>query len=144
MLGTNPPGAYFSVYLNPALGSVQSFKSPNNAVGTRTEDVFDSGWGFKFTTGVISGSDGTPGFQQCDGNDCFFWVDAGYDMATSVSAARNIVMVAGAVARSTGSGGNLFHRVGKMHLVIPEPSSALGLAACLVALLGIATLRQRR
>ena len=52
------------------------------------------------------------------------------------------LMVAGALATSPASN-NLFHRSATLRMVIPEPSSALGAAAGLVALVGLAWARRR-
>jgi hypothetical protein len=107
--------------------------------------TFGSGWGFKFTTGTIGGSDSFPPVGVCPPVTgtlgCFFWTDMGYESITPVSSARNIVLVAGAVARG-GASGNLFHRSATLRMVIPEPSTALGAAAGLAALAGLARARR--
>ena len=96
-------------------------------------------WGFKMTTGVVSGSDNNPAATS--------FLMTGHDTmtGTGTSAVRNLVLVGGAVTTSAG-GSNilLFHRVSVMDLtIVPEPAQVAGLAAGALGLLGLARWRRR-
>jgi hypothetical protein len=142
VVDTNPPGILQSG-MKSALGKVSTLMGPT--IPNTAATTFGSGWGFKFTTGTIGGSDSFPPVGVCPPVTgtlgCFFWTDMGYESITPVSSARNIVLVAGAVARG-GASGNLFHRSATLRMVIPEPSTALGAAAGLAALAGLARARR--
>ena len=115
-------------------------------------DTFADGraWGFRMTTGRISGSDGAPDTTPTSNPTFFFFATTGKDttaVATTVSGAgpttvRNLVLVGGAIAIS-GTGGNLFFRVNQLEMQLPEPAAGLGLAAGALLLVGIAWVRRR-
>ncbi len=113
------------------------------------------GWGFKMTTGTLSGSDffpfstettalGTPfnpnRIPLAFGNG-FFFTRMGDDSV--VGTVRNIVLLGGGIAVDPDSG-NAFDRVThiNMKLQVPEPAGAVGLLVGAGALLGLA--RRRR
>lgn len=115
---------------------------PNTAV-----TGYGGNWGFKFTTGTVGGSDIFPPVGVCPPATgtvgCFFWTEMGASSITPVSSARNLVLVSGAVATSPASG-NLFHRSGILRMVIPEPSTGLGVISGLAALIGLRWSRRQR
>lgn len=113
------------------------------------------GWGFKMTTGTISGSDVFPFSNETTAmgtpfnpvrvplvaGQGFFFTRMGDDSV--VGTARNIVLIGGAIAVDPTSG-NAFDRVVhlSMKLQVPEPASAVGILVGAGALLGLA--RRRR
>jgi hypothetical protein len=112
------------------------------------------GWGFKMTTGTVSGSDpwpfvsattatppGTPfapNFNPRTAGQGFFFTRMGGD-STMASTRRNIVLLGGGVIRDPGSG-NLFFRILDLRLdmTVPEPAMGLGLVAGAMVLVGLA------
>ncbi len=118
-------------------------------------DAPGQGWGFKMTTGTISGSDvgpkfssktalGTPfapGFVTPPVKPGFFFTRMGDDSV--VGTVRNIVLLGGSVTVDPNSG-NIFNRVSslRLRLQVPEPAGVAGLLVGLGALAGIA--RRRR
>ena len=116
------------------------------------------GWGFKMTTGAISGSDpypfgpvnttvmGTP-FNPIVGtqpaSQGFFFSRQGGDEITS-GGNRNIVLLGGGLAVDPNSG-NSYFRISalRMNLVVPEPAAGLGLLVGAGALAGLVRRRIR-
>jgi hypothetical protein len=113
------------------------------------------GWGFRMTTGTISGSDdfpfsdettalGTPfnpnrvALTAAQG---FFFTRMGDDSVNGT--ARNLVLLGGAVAVDVASG-NVYNRISslRIRLQVPEPSGAAGLMIGMGVLLGF--FRRRR
>lgn len=117
------------------------------------------GWGFKMTTGTISGSDPypytlvvttvggdpfNPNFGSRPASQGFFFSRMGDDSITSGSN-RNIVMLGGGVAVDPDSG-NSFFRITRlsMNLSVPEPATGMALIAGLGGLAFVARRRSRR
>lgn len=144
-VGIPPPGGPFL----PVIG-------PGNNCGTNmAANVPGQGWGFKMTTGTISGSDFFPFSNETTMlgtpfnpnrvplvfGQGFFFTRMGDD---SISGnVRNIVLLGGGIAVDPGSG-NAFDRLStlNMQLVVPEPAGAVGLLVSAGALMGLA--RRRR
>ena len=122
------------------------------------------GWGFKMTTGTISGSDpypfgaivttvaGTPfnpNFQAGaqPASQGFFFSRMGNDSLTTTAAGpgRNIVMLGGGIAVDPDSG-NAFFRITRleMNLVAPEPAAGAALFAGVGLLAAVARRRAKR
>jgi hypothetical protein len=143
-MGIPAPGGPFPVIIGPG----------NNCGTDPGVDNPGQGWGFKMTTGTISGSDvfpfsdettalGTPFNPQrvpLVGGQGFFFTRMGDDSV--VGTARNIVLIGGAISVDPDSG-NAFDRVThlSMKLQVPEPASALGLIVGAGALVGLARRR---
>jgi len=89
---------------------------------------------FKMTTGTIRFSDMTPGSPQID-------TISGSDTRTP-GGQGNITLVGGAMVHG-GSSGNLFFNATRLHMSLPEPGYAFGLAAGISVLFALARLRQR-
>lgn len=115
-------------------------------------DTFADGraWGFRMTTGRVSGSDGAPDTTPTSNPTFFFFATTGKDTTTvatpvggtAPTTVRNLVLVGGAIAIS-GTGGNLFFRVNQLEMQLPEPSTGLGLAAGVLLLAGLVGWRRR-
>ncbi len=114
------------------------------------------GWGFKMSTGTISGSDfypflnattvsGTPlapNFVPGGFGDGFFFTRMGTDMVTGTN--RNIVLLGGGVAGDPDSTNNFFRiKDLRMTLNTPEPAMGLGLVAGAGALIALGRRRRR-
>ena len=172
----NNPGPRVFARLN-ANGAVQSTFGCTNGVGTPggsfmqgspvggvgnncgTDPVAGNGgdgWGFRMTTGTISGSDpypfglvvttigGTPfnpNFGTQPASQGFFFSRMGTDSVSGTN--RNLVLLGGGVSVDPDSG-NAFFRVTdlRMNMSVPEPATSLGLLAGGGALLAFA--RRRR
>lgn len=139
----------------PAGGPFPVIIGPGNNCGTDPGiDAPGQGWGFKMTTGTISGSDffpfsnettalGTPFNPQrvaLGFGDGFFFTRMGDDSV--VGTARNIVLIGGGISVDPDSG-NAFDRIThlSMKLQVPEPASAIGLLVGAGALVGLARRR---
>jgi hypothetical protein len=128
--------------------------------GTNTTAVIPpvQGWGFKMTTGVVSGSDdypfglvvttiaGTPfnpTFTNVPASLGFFFSRHGADEITT-GGNRNIVMLGGGLANDRASG-NAFFRITnlRMNLSVPEPATGLGLLAGAGMLVGLVRRRSQ-
>jgi hypothetical protein len=143
-----PGGSFMQGSPIPALGNnCGTNMDPNAAV---------QAWGFKLTTGTISGSDpypfglvvttvgGTPfnpNFGTQPVSQGFFFSRMGADAVSGTN--RNLVLLGGAVAVDPDSG-NAFFRIMdlQMNLQVPEPTTSLGLLAGAGALIALA--RRRR
>lgn len=119
-------------------------------------NVPGQGWGFKMTTGTVSGSDpypfglvvttvsGTPfnpNFGTQPASQGFFFSRMGADTVSGTN--RNLVLLGGGVAVDPGSG-NAFFRIMdlRMSMSVPEPVAGLGLVVGAGALVAVA--RRRR
>jgi len=146
-------------------GTVGAPFSPGNPIGmagsncgTPTEVPPPlQNWGFKMTTGTISGSDpyplldattalGTPFSPNVVGPNTpyqgFFFSRMGGDSVNGTS--RNIVLLGGGVSVDSTSG-NAFFRITDLRLnLVPEPALALGLLAGVGLLTGAMAWRRRR
>jgi hypothetical protein len=132
--------------------------NPGSNCGTNTAPQTPAHeWGFKMTTGVISGSDdypfglvvttiaGTPfnpTFTAVPASLGFFFSRHGGDSITS-SGNRNLVLLGGGLAVDPTSGNAFFRMTDlRMNLSVPEPATGLGLIAGAGMLIGFA--RRRR
>jgi hypothetical protein len=113
------------------------------------------GWGFRLTTGTISGSDDFPFSDETTALGTpfnpnrvfltaaqgFFFTRMGDDSVSGT--VRNLVLLGGSVTVDPGSG-NVFNRLTtlNMRLQVPEPVGALGLLAGVIGLASVA--RRRR
>lgn len=134
--------------VNPVnLTYVNNFLSPSGAIqtlgtvaGFGTFDFPDGfATGFKMTTGVVKGSDATPPTTM--GNP-FTFSTAGYDNRDA-SGNGNIQMIGGGIAYG-GVTGNVFFRITKLRMAVPEPGSLAALGAGVLAMGGLYGLRRRR
>jgi hypothetical protein len=132
---------------------------PGSNCGTNPEpNAAGLGWGFKLTTGTVSGSDpypfglvittlaGTPFnpvFQTQPASLGFFFSRMGTDTVTPSGNERNIVMLGGGLAVDPDSGNSFFRIMDlRMSMSVPEPAAALGLLTGAGALIALA--RRRR
>ncbi|MEM9174103.1 MAG: PEP-CTERM sorting domain-containing protein [Myxococcota bacterium] len=144
---------------NYVRGSGPITNAGNNCGTATVAAAPGQGWGFKMTTGTISGSDPAPlgltnmtagasvfnpNFGTQPSSQGFFFSRAGDDSITTGSN-RNIVMLGGGVAVDPGSG-NAFFRITRLHmnLAVPEPATGLALAAGLGGLALFARRRRNR
>src|SRR5690606_3199077 len=144
---------------NPEDGPFNPIAVPGSNCGTLTQGApAGQGWGFRMTTGTVSGSDDFPFFDETTqlgtpfnpnrviltAMDGFFFTRMGDDSVTGTgsNAVRNLVLLGGSIAVDPGSG-NVFNRVAmlRMRLQVPEPTGALALLA---GVAGIAALARRR
>jgi hypothetical protein len=149
--GIGTPGTpYIQGVAQPVLG---------NNCGTNTAPQPEGqGWGFKMTTGTVSGSDpypfglvvttiaGTPfnpTFGAQPASLGFFFSRMGTDAITG-SGNRNLVLLGGGIAVDPGSG-NAFFRISalRMNMSVPEPATGLGLIAGAGLLIGLVRRRTR-
>jgi len=144
-----PGGSYMQGVVNT---------NPGSNCGTNTGPQSPGqDWGFKMTTGVVSGSDdypfglvvttiaGTPfnpTFTNVPASLGFFFSRHGGDSITG-SGNRNIVLIGGGLSVDPGSGNAFFRMTDlRMNLSVPEPATGLGLIAGAGMLVGFA--RRRR
>jgi len=153
--GTGTIGVGKTFMLPGPNGPFVPILGPGNNCGTEmVADNPGQGWGFKMTTGTISGSDffpfstettalGSPFNPQRVLNAAapFFFTRMGDDSV--VGTARNLVLIGGAISVDPDSG-NSFDRILSltMKLQVPEPSAAAGLLAGTAAIVALA--RRRR
>ncbi len=136
VLDVNPENLLYSGRLGPD-GAIQTLLNFN---GTSPNDPPDGeATGFKMTTGTINVSDATP---STPGGGPFQASTKGFD-DRDASGNGNIQLVGGAVAWG-GLSGNVFFRVTRLTMAVPEPASALALGAGFVALGGLAWARRKR
>ncbi|MFO0688574.1 MAG: PEP-CTERM sorting domain-containing protein [Myxococcota bacterium] len=154
----NGVGTVGQVYLGvpPAIGPFNPIVVPGNNCGTDPNGAIPGqGWGFRMTTGTISGSDDFPFSNETTALGTpfnphrvfltaaqgFFFTRMGDDSV--VGTVRNLVLLGGALTVDPASG-NVFNRVTslRMRLQVPEPAGAVGLLIGAGALVGIA--RRRR
>jgi hypothetical protein len=156
MVGTVGVGKQFQGIPDPG-GPYVPIVGPGNNCGTDPGiDNPGQGWGFKMTTGTISGSDffpfsdettalGTPFNPNRVQNAVpgFFFTRMGDDSINGAGTTRNIVLLGGAATVDPDSG-NAFDRIThvSMKLQVPEPTAAIGLLIGAGALVGLA--RRRR
>jgi len=151
-VGTVGGGGYVPQVVNPVLGSNCGTDPVQGSPG--------QDWGFKMTTGTISGSDpypfgpvvttalspGTifnPNFGTQAASLGFFWSRQGGDSASGTN--RNIVLLGGGVSVDPGSGNSFFRTTRlEMNMTIPEPATSLGLLAGAGVLIGLARRRGSR
>jgi hypothetical protein len=131
----------------------QAQTGPGVDCGTNTAPQSEGqGWGFKMTTGTVSGSDpypfglvvttvaGTP-FNPSFGSQAaslgFFFSRQGTDAITG-GGNRNLVLLGGGIAVDPNSG-NAFFRITNlsMDMSVPEPATGLGLIAGAGLLVGL-------
>lgn len=136
----NPKGPQYSAMLTAVGGKIASLTA-GPFPPTGMDDPVDRGWGFKMTTGVVSGSDAFPPLGG--GIPNFSYVTTGDDTVTPNGEVRNIVLVGGGLALS-GASGSLFERIQILDVVmaVPEPSAMLGLGIGLAGLLAFARARR--
>jgi hypothetical protein len=153
----NPTGTNGGDYdpLNPGVPIL----GPGSNCGTDpSPNAAGLGWGFKLTTGTVSGSDpypfglvittlaGTPFnpvFQSQPASLGFYFSRMGTDTVTPSGNERNIVMLGGGLAADPDSGNSFFRIMDlRMTMTVPEPAAALGLLTGAGALLALA--RRRR
>lgn len=109
-------------------------------VGPQASDPPDGvATGFKMTTGTLSFSDATPPTSM---GAPFTSSTAGYDQRTN-GGEGNIQLIGGAVAYA-GTFGNVFFRVTRLTMQVPEPAALMGLGAGILALAGITRVRRQR
>ena len=136
------------------------FIGPGSNCGTDPNpNAPGQGWGFKMTTGTISGSDPypytlvvttvggdpfEPNFGTRPASQGFFFSRRGDDSIT-IGSNRNIVMLGGGVSVDPDSG-NAFFRITRlnMNLSVPEPATGMALIAGLGGLAFVARRRSRR
>ncbi len=136
----NVKGPQYSVMLTPSGKAASVTAGPFPATGT--DDPPDRGWGFKMTTGAVTGSDVYPPLGGA--TPFFFFASTGNDTVTPSGEIRNIVLIGGGVSLS-GASGSLFNRVQVLDIamVVPEPAQAGGLAAGLAGILALAWARRQ-
>lgn len=119
-------------------GAIATLLNPGSPTPPLTDPpVTNKGWGFRMTTGVISGSDMLPAPTT------FF--TSGKDTVTPSGNVRNIVLVGGGIATNQGSSFTIFNNVMRMRFSVtkvPEPGVIAALAAGTAGLLSMA--RRRR
>lgn len=131
------PGA--TLYTGAFLGANGSVVNPGNLVGPAGFDPPDGvATGFKMTTGTMFFSDATPTTTM---GGPFTSSQAGYDQRTN-GGEGNIQLIGGAVAYA-GFSGNVFFRITRLNMAVPEPAALLGLGAGAIALAGLAHTRRR-
>lgn len=136
----NAKGPQYSAMLT-AMGKIATLTPSGPFPPTGVNDPVDRGWGFKMTTGVISGSDESPALGT--GTPFFSFITTGNDTVTTGGQVRNIVLVGGGIALS-GASGSLFERIQILDVVmaVPEPATMAGLGMGLAALLAFARARR--
>lgn len=136
----NDKGPQYSAMLTP-LGKIASLTA-GPFPPTGVNDPVDRGWGFKMTTGVVTGSDDYPPLGTA--TPFFLFGTTGDDTVTPGGEIRNIVLIGGGVSLS-GASGSLFNRIQvlDMSLAVPEPVQMGGLAAGALGLLALAWVRRR-
>ncbi|MFK7898128.1 MAG: PEP-CTERM sorting domain-containing protein [Myxococcota bacterium] len=132
------PGA--TIYTGALLGANGSVANPGNLIGPGTFDPADGiATGFKMTTGTMFFSDATPTTTM---GGPFTSSQAGYDQRTN-GGEGNIQLIGGAVAYA-GFSGNVFFRITRLNMAVPEPAALMGLGAGAIALAGLAVRRRNR
>ena len=122
-------------------GGIGTLLNPNSPTAPIPDPpVTDMEWGFRLTTGVVSGSDMAP--------DPTSFITTGKDTVTPSGNVRNLVLVGGGIATSFGSGSvSLFNRNMVMKFSVfnvPEPGTLSALATGVIGLAGLARMRRRR
>jgi hypothetical protein len=111
--------------------------TPPCNLGTPTSPMSPgTNWGFRLTTGVVSGSDASPPLNAT--TPFFFWAEQGQDttsMTTGGGTQRNLVLIGGGISKSPASGTpTMFNTITKIRMVVPEPAMSSGLVAGLLLL----------
>jgi hypothetical protein len=162
---TNPTGSVGTVFPGPPPTNVFPGSGLGGVnCGTPPQGPAQQGWGFRMTTGTVSGSDFFPGLIATTVNGTpfspnvifnapgsppnllsppFFFTRMGTDQVNTAMTQRNIVLQGGGIATDPAST-NLFFRHTDLRLNLPEPSKALGLAIGALALAGLAMSARRR
>jgi len=148
--GTGEKGFRYKALLTNKTGTEDPLSTIHGAIGTLLNEnsptspiasppITNMEWGFRLTTGVLSGSDMAP--------DATSFITTGKDTVTASGNIRNLVLVGGGIATSKGSGvTSLFNRnmVMKFSMVnVPEPGTLGALAAGVIGLAGLARMRRR-
>jgi hypothetical protein len=139
--------ALASNYRGPASKIYTGFLGPNGAIQTLGDFVgtltFRPPTGFatmfKMTTGTIIGSDATPPTSM---GGPFTFSTQGYD-DRDASGNGNIQLVGGGILYG-GLSGNVFNRITRLRMAVPEPIGPAVLAAGLVGLGVVARIRRKR
>jgi hypothetical protein len=149
--GLNPAGPWYEAWLTTSKAQVSTLldctplpcvpASPAPTImapGPNNPD--DIAFGFKMTTGIVSGSDIYPPVGP--NTPYFTFVSTGKD-TISAGGHRNIVMIGGSIALS-GASGQLFNRLNvlEISLAVPEPATSAALAAGMLGLLALARMRR--
>lgn len=129
----NPPGDIYTGFLAPngsiqTLGAFQGVEATDPPNGQAT--------GFRMTTGTVIGSDATPPTTM---GGPFTFSTAGYD---NRDAAGNgyIQLIGGSVIYAGGTG-NVFNRITRLRMAVPEPFVPVGLA---LGAFGLTMVHRRR
>jgi hypothetical protein len=133
----NYSGTHFNARLT-TMGKIASLVS-TLTTGTQVGPSKDIGWGFKMTTGAISGSDVYPPVGVT--TPFFVFQTTGSDTVTPSGNIRNIVLLGGSISRS-GKFGSLFNRISILDIAVPEPATLGGLAAGMFGLLALGRVRR--
>ncbi len=151
--GQNPNGAWWNAWLTTNKAQISTLldcsgascvpagsAAPTIMAPVPTNNPNDVAWGFKMTTGIVSGSDIYPPVGP--NTPYFTFVSTGQDTTTG-GGERNIVMIGGSIALS-GASGSLFNRVSQLQLTleVPEPATSAALAAGMLGLIALARLRR--
>jgi hypothetical protein len=138
VIDTNP--GLSTIRVGVFLGPNGSITNPGTGIGPPTNPAAPNGiaTGFKMTTGTLVFSDATPATVS---GGPFTSTQAGYDQRTN-GGEGNIQLIGGAVAYA-GFTGNVFYRINRFTMQVPEPASLMGLGFGLVALAGLTTFRRR-
>lgn len=149
--GTGVKGPRFQALLTNLTGTQDPSSSIHGGIATllnpgsptppiSTVPIIDREWGFRLTTGVVSGSDMAPAQTS--------FITTGKDTVTPSGNIRNLVLIGGGIATSKASGTTaLFNRNMTMSFSlvnVPEPGTLGALASGVLGLVGLSRMRRRR